>query len=61
VLVFGVPTKIVKDFRGSHADDPDGPVIRGIQKLRINFPDLLIAADVCMCAYTGNSLCCCEH
>nr|CAB3220849.1 delta-aminolevulinic acid dehydratase-like [Phallusia mammillata] len=57
VLVFGVPTKITKDGRGSAADDPDGPVIRGIRKLREAFPNLLVAVDVCLCAYTDHGHC----
>uniref|UniRef100_H2ZQD8 Delta-aminolevulinic acid dehydratase n=1 Tax=Ciona savignyi TaxID=51511 RepID=H2ZQD8_CIOSA len=57
VLVFGVPTKVKKDGRGSGADDPMGPVIRGIKKLRESFPELLVAADVCLCAYTDHGHC----
>ena len=53
VIVFGVPTKVVKDYKGSMADDENGPVIRAIKTLRKNFPQLLVCADVCMCAYTG--------
>ena len=53
MIVFGVPTKVVKDYKGSMADDENGPVICAIKTLRKNFPQLLVCADVCMCAYTG--------
>jgi len=57
VIVFGVPTKVVKDYKGSMADDENGPVIRAIKTLRKNFPQLLVCADVCMCAYTEHGHC----
>ena len=53
VIVFGVPTKAEKNAVGSSANDEQGPVIRAIKKLRASFPSLLVAADVCLCAYTG--------
>lgn len=53
VIVFGVPTKAVKDEEGTCADDINGPVIRAIKKLRECFPSLLVAVDVCLCAYTS--------
>ena len=53
VIVFGVPTLALKDERGSSADDHAGPVIRAIKNLREFFPSLLVAADVCLCAYTS--------
>ncbi|CAK8672629.1 unnamed protein product [Clavelina lepadiformis] len=57
VLLFGVPTKAIKDERGSAADDENGPVVRAIKILKEHFPDLLIAADVCLCAYTDHGHC----
>jgi porphobilinogen synthase len=56
VLLFGVPSG-GKDARGSRADAPDTPVIRAAQKLRAAFPDLLVACDVCLCAYTDHGHC----
>lgn len=39
VILFGVPLKPgVKDALGTAADDPEGPVITAIKKLRENFP-----------------------
>lgn len=46
-----------QDERGSPADDPDGPVIQAIQKIRSLFPDLYIACDVCLCEYTSHGHC----
>ena len=42
---------------GTPADDPEGPVIQAIKKLRVLFPDLYIAADVCLCEYTSHGHC----
>ncbi|KAG6918545.1 Aminolevulinate dehydratase [Tephrocybe rancida] len=57
VILFGVPLKCVKDARGSPADDPQGPVILAIKRLRTLFPELYIAADVCLCEYTDHGHC----
>jgi len=57
VILFGVPLKCQKDERGSPADDPDGPVIQAIRKIRSLFPDLYIACDVCLCEYTSHGHC----
>ncbi|KAB5588275.1 Delta-aminolevulinic acid dehydratase [Ceratobasidium theobromae] len=45
------------DDRGTPADDPAGPVILAIRKLRQLYPDLYIAADVCLCEYTSHGHC----
>ncbi|WFD44755.1 porphobilinogen synthase [Malassezia psittaci] len=57
VILFGVPVLKDKDPVGSLADDPQGPVIQAIQKLRELFPNLYIAADVCLCEYTSHGHC----
>ncbi|KAA1469326.1 tetrapyrrole biosynthesis porphobilinogen synthase [Dentipellis sp. KUC8613] len=57
VILFGVPLNCVKDDRGTPADDPEGPVILAIKKLRTLFPDLYIACDVCLCEYTDHGHC----
>jgi len=57
VILFGVPLKCEKDEVGSPADDPNGPVIQAIQKIRYVFPDLYIACDVCLCEYTSHGHC----
>jgi porphobilinogen synthase len=57
VIIFGVPLKCEKDARGTPADDPQGPVILAIKKLRALFPTLFIATDVCLCEYTSHGHC----
>ncbi|KZT19081.1 tetrapyrrole biosynthesis, porphobilinogen synthase [Neolentinus lepideus HHB14362 ss-1] len=57
VILFGVPFKCEKDARGTPADDPQGPVIQAIHKLRTLFPSLYIACDVCLCEYTSHGHC----
>ncbi|XP_060585759.1 delta-aminolevulinic acid dehydratase-like [Ruditapes philippinarum] len=57
VLIFGVPEKIQKDNNGTAADLPNTPTMMAIQMLRQWFPDLLIAADVCLCPYTCHGHC----
>ena len=47
----------VQDDRGTPADDPDGPVIQAIRKLRKLYPSLYIAVDVCLCEYTSHGHC----
>lgn len=48
---------IQQDGRGTPADDPSGPVILAIKKLRSLFPSLYIACDVCLCEYTDHGHC----
>lgn len=57
VLLFGVPFAMPKDNDGSAADHPETPVILAIKKLRDVFPNLLVACDVCICAYTVHGHC----
>jgi porphobilinogen synthase len=57
VILFGVPFECEKDARGTPADDPQGPVILAIIKLRALFPTLFIATDVCLCEYTSHGHC----
>jgi len=35
----------------------DGPVVESVKLLRKTFPDLVIACDVCLCAYTSHGHC----
>ncbi|KAG7170595.1 Delta-aminolevulinic acid dehydratase-like [Homarus americanus] len=46
VLLFGVPSDMPKDDRGSSADSPNTPVILAVKILRQAFPDLLVACDI---------------
>jgi porphobilinogen synthase len=57
VILFGVPLTCEKDARGNPADDPQGPVILAIRKLRALFPTLFVATDVCLCEYTSHGHC----
>ncbi|XP_071543378.1 delta-aminolevulinic acid dehydratase [Panulirus ornatus] len=57
VLLFGVPSNMPKDEYGSSADAPNTPVILAVKLLREAFPDLLVACDVCLCAYTSHGHC----
>lgn len=57
VLLFGVPSSLPKDERGSSADIPETPVIQAVQLLRKHFEDLVVACDVCLCAYTSHGHC----
>jgi len=57
VILFGVPFNCQKDGRGTPADDPTGPVILAIKKIRQLFPSLYIACDVCLCEYTDHGHC----
>jgi porphobilinogen synthase len=55
LLLFGLPFE--KDDRGGAAADPLGPVPAALRSLRAEFPDLVLAADVCLCEYTTHGHC----
>lgn len=57
VLLFGVIDDTLKDESASNADSPSNPVIRALPKLRKQFPNLLIACDVCLCPYASHGHC----
>ncbi|ORX35780.1 putative porphobilinogen synthase [Kockovaella imperatae] len=57
VILFGVPEKMIKDERGSAADDPNTPVILALKHLSALFPHLFLAVDVCLCEYTSHGHC----
>lgn len=58
VILFGVPLADgVKDALGTAADDPEGPVIKGIKTVKKAFPQLYIVTDVCLCEYTSHGHC----
>ncbi len=55
-LLFGLPSD--KSPTGEGAMDPDGPVPTAISMLKENFGnDLLVSADICLCAYTDHGHC----
>jgi porphobilinogen synthase len=58
VLLFGVvDDDNLKDENGSYADNEKNAVIQGVLALKKWFPNLVIACDVCLCAYTINGHC----
>ncbi|XP_069694053.1 delta-aminolevulinic acid dehydratase-like [Periplaneta americana] len=57
VLLFGVEHDISKDGIGSYADSPRNPVVLAVPRIRKHFPELIIACDVCLCAYTNHGHC----
>lgn len=57
VLIFGVPETGEKDEEGSSADSEKGPVVECVKLIRKTFPSLLVACDLCLCAYTSHGHC----
>ncbi len=57
ILVFGLVDGASKDGSGSAAYDERGAVQQAIRKIRKKYPDLVIASDVCVCAYTSHGHC----
>jgi len=55
VMLFGLPEK--KDSVGSEAWHPEGIVQRAIREIKKATPDLVVAADCCMCEYTSHGHC----
>jgi porphobilinogen synthase len=55
VMLFGVPDK--KDERGTGAYSEDGIIQRALRESKKRYPDLLFAADVCLCEYTSHGHC----
>ena len=54
---FQIDNFFEQDEKGSSADCPTGPVIKAIQLFRKEFPSVLVACDVCLCAYTSHGHC----
>ncbi|UDQ97712.1 porphobilinogen synthase [Lentisphaerota bacterium WC36G] len=57
VMVFGVIDEEFKDFTASYAMREEGVVQQAVRALKANFPDLLVATDVCVCEYTSHGHC----
>ena len=57
VLVFGLVEGAQKDGSGTAAYDDQGTVQQAIRRIRKEFPELVIASDVCVCAYTSHGHC----
>ena len=57
VLLFGLAEESQKDFQGSEAYNDNGTVQQAIRTIKQEFPDLIVAADACVCAYTDHGHC----
>jgi porphobilinogen synthase len=55
VLLFGIPEH--KDEVGSGAYDEHGIVQEAIRRIKQEYPDLIVIADVCLCEYTSHGHC----
>ena len=55
ILIFGIPEH--KDEVGSRAYDEHGIVQTAIRRIKKDYPDLLVIADVCLCEYTSHGHC----
>ena len=55
VLLFGVPQQ--KDEFGTQAYNPEGVIQRALRGIKNRFPEILLAADVCLCGYTSHGHC----
>lgn len=55
VLLFGIPS--TKDEFGTGAYTDTGVIPSAIAELKEGFPDLVVAADVCLCEYTSHGHC----
>ena len=55
VLLFGLPEK--KDPTGSESWAENSAVVESIKRIKDAVPELVIATDVCLCAYTDHGHC----
>lgn len=57
VLLFGVINELPKDAVGTHASSSSNPVVKAISQIKARYPHLVVACDVCLCAYTSHGHC----
>lgn len=57
ILIFGLVEDARKDRTGAVACGDRGVVQQAVRAVRKAFPDLMIATDVCVCAYTRHGHC----
>ena len=55
ILIFGIPAH--KDEVGSGAYDEHGIVQEAIRRIKMDYPELIVIADVCLCEYTSHGHC----
>lgn len=57
ILVFGLVDDDAKDESGSSAYADRGAVQEAVRAVRLEYPDLVVFTDVCLCAYTTHGHC----
>ena len=57
VILFGIPDEKKKDPKGSAGYAWDSVICQALEKTRKEVPELLLIADVCLCAYTDHGHC----
>ncbi len=57
LLLFGLVEDSEKDSIGTAAYNDKGTVQRAIREVKDKFPELVVTADVCVCAYTDHGHC----
>ena len=57
VILFGIPSLIVKDSVGSDALRNGGIIATALRAIKDKFPDLVVITDLCFCEYTNHGHC----
>jgi porphobilinogen synthase len=57
ILLFGLAEDSEKDSEGTEAYNENGTVQKAIRAVKDKFPELIVAADACVCAYTDHGHC----
>ncbi|MEN7974166.1 MAG: porphobilinogen synthase, partial [Verrucomicrobiota bacterium] len=57
LLLFGLVEDSEKDHAGTAAYNDSGAIQNAIREVKDKFPDLVVASDVCVCAYTNHGHC----
>lgn len=55
IILFGIPES--KDEKGTGAYSQDGIIQQAVRALKKEYPQLLVATDVCLCEYTDHGHC----
>ena len=57
VILFGIPSLIVKDNVGSDARRSGGIIATALRAIKDKFADLVVITDLCFCEYTDHGHC----
>ncbi|MBN2162394.1 MAG: porphobilinogen synthase [Pontiellaceae bacterium] len=57
IMLFGLTEDACKDHAGSEAWNENGTVQNAVRAVKKEYPDLIVAADACVCAYTDHGHC----